>query len=244
MLDVLAAFLLGTIVTTDLIVLVGLAPIRAQAKLTAFVIAAGWTATMLTLGALGDFAAGTTGPVPTGVLAFAILVTAGLGAWVLAPRFRSALLSLPLAALIGVSAFRIGGVLFLILWNQGRLSAPFAPSAGWGDIITGVVAIPLAFRAARDRPPPRAVVALWNAFGALDLIVAISLGFFSAPGTPFRIFTSPPGTVVLTTVPYIAVPTILVPLYLLTHLTIAARLRSMRPQRVRVQAPARSGWAA
>jgi hypothetical protein len=29
MLDVLAAFLLGTIVTTDLIVLVGLAPIRA-----------------------------------------------------------------------------------------------------------------------------------------------------------------------------------------------------------------------
>jgi hypothetical protein len=29
----------------------------------------------------------------------------------------------------------------------------------------------------------------WNAFGALDLAVAITLAVLSAPGTPFRVFT-------------------------------------------------------
>jgi hypothetical protein len=44
-------------------------------------------------------------------------------------------------------------------------------------------------------------IRIWNALGALDLIVAVSLGLLSAPGTPFR---------------------------LLIHLTIAAKLRSVQ----------------
>jgi hypothetical protein len=57
------------------------------------------------------------------------------------PSFRNTLLSLPLTALVGINACRIGGAGFLILNNQGRLAAPFATSAGWGDIITGLAAI-------------------------------------------------------------------------------------------------------
>ena len=73
---------------------------------------------------------------------------------------------------------------------------------------------------------PRGLLTVWNAFGALDLIVAIILGALSAPGTPFHVFREAPGTVVMGTLPWVAVPTLLVPLYLMTHLTIAARVRS------------------
>ena len=75
---------------------------------------------------------------------------------------------------------------------------------------------------------------IWNALGALDLIVAVALGVLSAPGTPFRVFTAGPGTVAMTVVPWIMVPAMFVPLYLLIHLTIAAKVRSLQgtPQAV------------
>jgi Na+/pantothenate symporter len=82
----------------------------------------------------------------------------------------------------------------------------------------------------------------WNAFGALDLVVAVTLAFMSAPGTPYRVFTEGPGTVVMTTLPWILVATFLVPLYLLTHLTIAARLRLSRYANVPRPEAARAQW--
>jgi hypothetical protein len=60
-----------------------------------------------------------------------------------------------------------------------------------------------------------------------------------APGTPFRVFTEGPGTGAMGYLPWIMVPAMLVPLYLLLHFTIAAKLRSeaRAPQAV---LPARS----
>jgi hypothetical protein len=228
MLDIIAALTFGAMFAVDVVVIVGLAPVRPRAKLTAFLVAAVWSSTIVTIAATGGFAPGTIGPLPAPVLAFSALVLGGVIVWAASPAFRLALMQLPLPALVGINGFRIGGVFFLLLLSQGRLSAPFAPSAGWGDIVTGAAAIPLAAMAASHRPVPRGVLAMWNAFGALDLIVAITLAFLSAPGTPYQMFTDPPGTVVMTTLPWIGVATLLVPLYLLTHLTIAARLRSMK----------------
>jgi hypothetical protein len=226
MLDMIAALTLAAMYVIDVTVLVGLARIRTGTKFAAFLLAAAWAATIVGVAALGGFAPGATGPLPGPGLAFGILVLGGLITWFVSPAFRHALLSLPLAALIGINGFRLGGIFFLLLMMQGRLSAPFAPSAGWGDIATALIAIPLTLMVAVGRSPSKRVLAGWNAFGALDLIVAITLGLLSAPGTPFQVFTDPPGTRVLTTLPWVGVPTLLVPLYLLTHLTIAARLRS------------------
>jgi hypothetical protein len=161
-------------------------------------------------------------------VAFTTLVLGSLVAWLAWPAFRNALLSIPLGALVGINAFRIGGIFFLLLFADGRLPAPFAPSAGWGDIITGMAAIPVAAVAASRQNMPHRLVAAWNAFGAADLLVAVTLAFLSAPGTPYRVFTEGPGTVVMTTVPWILPATFLVPLYLLTHFTIAVRLRRSR----------------
>jgi hypothetical protein len=225
MLDVIGALLLGAICAADATVLISLAAIRPVAKFTAFAIAAVWTSLIFAIAALGGFAPGLTGPFPAPVIAFLILTIGGLAAWFKWPAFRNALLSLPLTALAGINASRIAGICFLILHEQGRLAAPFATSAGWGDIVTGLAAIPMAGMAAWRGKLPHGLLIVWNAFGALDLTVAIILGALSAPGTPFQLFTEAPGTAAMGTLPWVGIPTLLVPLYLMTHLTIAVRLR-------------------
>jgi hypothetical protein len=240
MLDVVAALTLGAALAVDVAVLICCAAVRPEVKLTAFAVAAIWTGGIVTIGALGGFAPGAIGPVPTPVLGFSALMLAGVLAWLLWPAYRHALLSVPLHALIGINGFRIGGVFFLLLFANGRLPAAFAQSAGWGDILTGFAAIPLAVRAARGAGSRR-IVAAWNAFGALDLLVAIALAFLSAPGTPYRVFMDAPGTTVMTTLPWIAVATLLVPLYLLTHFTIGARLLRAETAAPAQQEPAGAG---
>ncbi|HEY1329620.1 MAG TPA: hypothetical protein VGI14_22000 [Casimicrobiaceae bacterium] len=225
--DVIGALVVGLIVAVDVVALVGLADIPPRARAVAAGLAAAWLAGIVGFAALGGFAPGAAGPVPTPVVPFAVFVIAGAIAWNAWPAFRAALLSVPLSALVGINVFRVAGAFFVLLWMQDRLAAPFAPSAGFGDVITGLVAMPLALAIARGRIPSRARLALWNAFGTLDLVAAIAFGALSAPGAPFRIFTHEPGTLAMTMLPWVIVPTFLVPLYLLTHLIVATRLRAL-----------------
>jgi hypothetical protein len=227
--DIVAALALGAMFAVHVGVLVGLATIPVRAKLGAFTIATAWAVTIVTVAEMNGFRPGVLGPVPAAVLAFSALVFAWLVPWLIWPTFRRALLSLPVEALVGINGLRIGGVFFLLLFAEGRLSAPFAPLAGWGDIITGIAALLIAVRAASARAVSHRILAAWNAFGALDLVVAVTLAFLSAPGTRYHVFTDAPGTVVMTTLPWILVATLLVPLYLLTHFTIAGRLRLSLP---------------
>jgi len=225
MLDLIGALLMGATLVAELAILIGLAAIRPGARLAAYVIAAVWVSIVFGIAAVGGFAPGATGPFPPPVLAFLVLMISGIVAWSIWPSFRDAFLRLPLAALVGINAFRIGGACFLILHNQGRLAAPFSTSAGWGDIITGIAAIPVAAMAASKGKLPRWLLTSWNAFGALDLIAAIALGALSAPGTPFHIFRDAPGTLAMATIPWVGVPALHVPLFLMTHLAIAVRIR-------------------
>src|ERR1700674_5150533 len=77
---------------------------------------------------------------------------------------RSTLMAIPMPLLIGINALRLLGVLFLLLAATGRLSGPFPFSAGWGDIITGALAIPLALSVARSQKPPVRAIMCWNLF--------------------------------------------------------------------------------
>ena len=235
MIDIVGAIAATAVYAAMVGVLVGLSPVRAATKLVAFSAAALWGGSITALAALGGLAPGTTGPVPATLLPFAALLALLFGGWLRFPGFRSALLSVPLPALIGLNAARLGGVFFLILAADGRLSAPFAPVAGSGDMLVAALAIPLAAMAAGGADERPAWFGLWNVLGALDLIVAVSLGALSAPGTPFRVFTDGPGTQAMTTLPWAFVPTMIVPLFLLIHITIAAKLRSL-PRTSRVVA--------
>jgi hypothetical protein len=226
MLDIIGAIFATAFYATVVGVLVGLSPVRAATRLAAFASAAKWLGMIVAVAALGGLAPGMLGPIPANLLPFAGLLALLFGAWFLLPHFRSALLSVPLWALVGVHAGRLGGVFFLVLYADGRLSAPFAPAAGVGDMITGALAIPLAAMLALGFDMRRAWLGLWNAFGALDLVVAVSLALLSAPGTPFRVFTEGPGTQAMTAVPWVFIPGMLVPILFLVHVAIATKMRA------------------
>jgi len=224
MLEVFGSLFVGMAIAGVAAVLIGMADIRPAFKFAAFVAAGLWTMMMFVVSALGGFAPGTTGPVPAVALAIVFLLTVGMMAWLGSPAFRRAFRSVPLSGLVGIHAFRVIGISFVILHTAGLLSNPFASYAGWGDLITAVAAIALAFAVAGGSMPRRSLIA-WNIFGALDLLVALTLGILSVPGTPFRVFTEFPGTTIMGALPWVVAPTILVPVFLLTHLEIAARMR-------------------
>jgi hypothetical protein len=67
-------------------------------------------------------------------------------------------------------------------------------------------------------------VLAWNILGTLDLVIAVSLGVASAPGSPIQIFGEAIGSVAMWSLPWSNIPTLLVPFYLITHGIIFARL--------------------
>ncbi|MDE5443127.1 hypothetical protein GWG65_17020 [Bradyrhizobium sp. CSA207] len=226
MLDLIATIFATALYATVVGVLIGLSPARAMTRLVIFAAAAAWLALISAAAAFGSLAPGALGPLPATLLPFTGLLVLLFGSWYFS-QVRSALLSVSLPALVAVHAGRLGGLFFLLLYWDGRLSAPFAPSAGIGDMITGALALPLAAMLALGFQIPKPWIVLWNAFGTLDLVVAIVLGLLSAPGTPFRVFTEGPGTLAMSTLPWAFVPSMLVPIYLFIHFAIAVKLKSL-----------------
>jgi hypothetical protein len=168
----------------------------------------------------------------TGSLALLVLFLAPIVAAVLVLSFsagaRSAVLSLPMPLLIGLNVFRAEGVFFLLLAAAGQLGGPFPYSAGWGDIITGSFALPVAYLAARNTNAGR-LVALWNTIGVLDLLTAVNLGVFSRNGSAIQLIHAGVGTEAITHLPWSLIPTVLVPYFLVMHFVIFAQLRAAKP---------------
>ena len=185
----------------------------------------GWVGLAMYLSVSGRLAFSPANPVPwMGFLLIVPLLTTGVLA-LASKKVRATLLGIPLELLIGLNAMRILGVLFLFDWAVGSLSGPFPFFAGLGDMITGALAIPIALRIARSRQPSARAIAGWNAFGVLDLIVAVGLAITSVPGFPLQLIHAGVGSQTVQYLPMSLIPTVLVPFYLLTHAIVAAQLR-------------------
>ncbi len=126
MIDQIGAIAGTAVYATMVGVLAGVPSASDRRRWTTFIAAAAWGAVVVAVAALGGFEPGATGAVPGPGLAFAALLAVLLGSWFLLPGFRAALLAVPLAALVALNVARLGGVLFLVLAADGRLSAPFA----------------------------------------------------------------------------------------------------------------------
>jgi hypothetical protein len=138
------------------------------------------------------------------------------------PSVRASLLGMPMPFLIGLNVWRVAGGFFLLLAAEGRLAGPFPTSAGWGDVITGVLALPVAWLALRGQGTP--LVWAWNAFGMLDLVAALAFGIISANGSPLQIIHAGQGSEAVQALPWSLIPTVLVPMYLIVHGIIFAKL--------------------
>jgi hypothetical protein len=220
---------IGTVITAALMVLIVNA-------LTTFmdVTRAAKIALAIVLGAWIGLAAAVAGagwlpisrPVPVvGLFVVVPLLAAALAtAW---PAARNAMLSIPMPVVVALNIVRVFAVLFLMLAAEGRLSGPFPHSAAWGDIITGVVAIPVLWLLKDGVARHSTAIAAWNLFGAADLVLAIAFGITSAEGSPLQIFSGP-GSEAMQHAPWSFVPKVLVPIWLILHAIIAVQLRRAR----------------
>jgi hypothetical protein len=161
-------------------------------------------------------------PVPVvGLFVVVPLLAAALAAaW---PAAREAMLSIPIPIMVALNIVRVFAVLFLMLAAEGRLTGPFPYSAAWGDIITGVVAVPMLWLLKDGGARYTRAIAAWNLFGAADLVLAIAFGVTSAEGSPLQLFPGP-GSEAMQHAPWSFVPTVLVPIWLILHAIIAVQL--------------------
>jgi hypothetical protein len=150
-----------------------------------------------------------------------LLVAALATTW---PAVRTAMLSIPMSVMVALNIVRVFAVLFLLLAAEGRLTGPFPYSAAWGDIITGVLAVPVLWLLKDGAARHSAAIWTWNLLGTADLVLAIGFGITSAEGSPLQLFRGP-GSEAMQHAPWSFVPTVLVPIWLILHAIIAVQLR-------------------
>ena len=226
MLDFIGTVALVTAIIVTSALLVGATKAAPRARLGIAIGVGAWIGVAVALGAAGEYSdAGRRAFPLVGSMFAAPLVAASLLA-LFVPAARTAFGSLPTSLLVGLNAWRIFGGLFVLLAVDGRLGGPFPQFAGWGDVITGVLALPVAWLAARPATAPRLrLVAIWNAFGALDLVVAVTLGIVSTNGGPLQLIAAGAGSAAMQHLPWSVVPTVLVPAYLIMHWALYMNLR-------------------
>jgi hypothetical protein len=192
-------------------------------RIRAACIMALWFAIVVFLGATGALYSRALGPAGVGVAVVVPLIVL-CRAWLTPGPAREALLAVPTPALVALNTVRILGISFVLLYAAQRLPAPFAPIAGWGDILIGVTALPVAWAVARGGAGARRLGLVWNSLGTLDLVTALVLGAASAPG-PLRVFTDPPGSRIMTELPWVLIPCFAVPALLSLHIALFGRLK-------------------
>jgi hypothetical protein len=171
-------------------------------------------------------------------LPIAILLPVVLGVpLVLASKRVGQLLdAMPTSWLVGLQVYRIFGGVFLAGWAGGAIPGIFGLPAGIGDVATGLMALPVAYRlAARSGNAQRAAIA-WNIFGLTDFAIAVGIGFVTAAGPLQLIVPSIPNPV--DTYPTVLIPAFAVPSSILLH---ALSLRQLRRQSKRAASSSKTG---
>ena len=185
-------------------------------NLSVSLVLTGWFLLIVSLAAVGAFAA------PPGTPPIAIAIGFGAPliaffAWLrLSPAFRDFVLSLDLRFIAGIQGWRWAGLGFLALYAHNILPGIFALPAGLGDMAVGFAA-PWMILGLVRRPDFAASAAFrrWNVLGIVDLVVAVSLGTLNSilsTGAPGEISTAP-----MATLPLVLIPAFLVPLFLTPH---------------------------
>jgi len=130
---------------------------------------------------------------------------------------EAVLSALPPASPVLMQSFRI--VMELVLWAlalQGRVPYLITFEGRNLDILIGLTALPVAWYCFMRRKWPVRVATIWNVAGLIILANVVFHAYLSAPTAIRMIFTRPP-TGFIGTLPYVWLPTFLVPLAVWLH---------------------------
>jgi len=203
----------------------GIVKARSSVKSLVEGLLAFWFALVFLLGIEGMFVRSPQSPPIPILLGFAIPLVVFAVAYLGSAAFRALVLGADLRFLTATQGWRAGGLGFLALYAHGVLPGLFAWPAGLGDIAIGITApwVALALvRRSNFSTSPQFVV--WNLFGILDLIVAVSTGVLSSgfiAGLAGDVTTAP-----MAQMPLVLIPAYFVPLFIMFH--VAALLQSRR----------------
>lgn len=142
------------------------------------------------------------------------------------PLFKKLLRSATLESLIAIHVFRLVGVFFIILYFYHLLPAGLAFSAGLGDIITALFALPVSKWVANRKPWARAAVYAWSIFGVMDIvIILIRIGIIASR----TIATGESGGIAeMTIFPFVWFPAFAPATILFMHTIIFRKLRQLK----------------
>jgi hypothetical protein len=149
------------------------------------------------------------------------IVVFGL-AYAASANVRDTVLGLDPRLVIGAQSWRVVGAVFLFALAFGRLPAEFAIPAGWGDIATGVAALPVLI-SLTSGTLTRVRLYAFTALGAGDFLAAIIAGLSLRPHE-------------LDLWPLVIFPTIAVPFFSVLHLIAILQFRARRAE-LRAVAP-------
>jgi hypothetical protein len=149
-----------------------------------------------------------------------------IGLIVLLPskRIAAVLDAIPPSWLVGLQLYRVLGGLFLVGWLQGQIPGEFALPAGSGDVLVGLLALPVAYLLHKQARGAVALAVAWNVLGIVDLASAVTMGTLTQPG-PLQLIVPAVPNVLLGTYPTVLVPAFAVPSSILLH---ALSLRQLR----------------
>lgn len=132
--------------------------------------------------------------------------------------------AMPAAWLIALQIYRVFGGIFLVNWMYGVASGFFAWPAAVGDMLTGVLTLPVARAVASGDAQGRRTALLWNILGLTDFAIAITMGVLSTPG-PLQQFGFEIPLSEIGTYPTVMIPAFAVPSSILLH---ALSIRQLR----------------
>ncbi len=149
-------------------------------------------------------------------LAIAIPVVIGLVLLTRSGAVAAAVDAAPLSWLVAIQVYRVFGANFLVLWAAGRLPGAFAIPAGIGDVLVGLLALPVALYVQSGARGGQFAAYAWNLLGLTDFVVAIGTGFLTTPGRFQALALDRPNTL-LGAYPLVMIPAFTVPLSLILH---------------------------
>lgn len=195
-------------------------------RFSLLLLAAGWFLVAMFVGET-ELLAVLPGPaVPATVVGLTVLVLATY--WQAAP-FRAWVNGIDLRWLVALHLTRFVGIYFLVLKARGELSERFALTAGWGDIVVAIGAVVilgfLGVGSVMNRTlitgMRRAGLIIWNAVGLVDILVVVAVA--ASVVAVDRDSMEP-----MLRLPLSFLPTMLVPLIIVTHVLILLRLFQKR----------------
>jgi hypothetical protein len=187
----------------------------------------GWFALAYALGRQNVYWVPDNPTVPTLPLGILAPVIIGLVLMMRSARIARLIDALPLSWLVGVQFYRVLGGVFVVLWSAGRLPWQFALPAGIGDIATGILAVVVAGMLARSAAAAHGAARAWCLFGIGDLVVAVSMGALTSPGSIHFMALDAPN-LLITAYPLVMIPTFAVPLSIILHGVCLWKLHRLR----------------